>query len=78
MEDAGVVYVTLANRAVNLRPRQAAAIMVEENVEIVGWARTAEIPALCVDFSDMPSLASGHDEIVSGKVAMRGRVRELL
>jgi hypothetical protein len=78
LEDAGVVYVTLANRVVNLRPRQAAAITVEENVESVGRARTVEIPALYVHFSDMPSLASGHDEIVSGKVGINGIVRELL
>ncbi len=78
LEDAGIVYVTLANRAVNLRPRQAAAITVEENVEIIGWARAAEIPSSSVDFSDIPSLASRHDEIVSGKVRKNCIVRELL
>ena len=78
LEDAEIVYVTLANRAVNLRPRQAAAITVEENVEIIGWARAAEIPSSSVDFSDIPSLASRHDEIVSGKVRKNCIVRELL
>jgi hypothetical protein len=78
LEYAGGVNVGLIHRAVNQRPRQAAAICVEEHVERSGRARSIEIYALRVHFTDSPSLACGHDEIVSGKVGISGKVRELL
>src|SRR5206468_8949905 len=43
LENARVVYVRLGSRAVNLRPGQAAAIPVEEDVEIVGRATHSAI-----------------------------------
>ena len=57
-----------ADRGVNDRPGQATAILVEEDVERRSRARSIEIYALRVHFGDIPSLASGNDEIVSGKV----------
>jgi hypothetical protein len=75
LEDAGVVYVRPARRAVNQRPRQAAAICVEENVERCGWPSSIEIGALRVHFGDLPSLACGNDEVVGGKVAKGGKRR---
>jgi hypothetical protein len=78
LEDTCVINVGLGGRAINLCSRQATAILIEEDVEIVGWASSIGIYALCIHFHYIPSLASGHDEIVSGKVGSRGNVRDLL
>ena len=70
MEYAGAIDVRLTGRTVNLCARQAATILVKENVERSGRARSIEIYALCIHFGDIPRLASGNHEIVSGKIVI--------
>src|SRR4029077_19960155 len=79
LKDAGAVYVCLIHCGVDQRARQAAAILVNEDMEKGSRARSIEIYALRVHFGDIPSLASGHDEIVSGKVvkSVEGRLEIL-
>lgn len=58
----------LVKRRINIGPWQAAAVLVNENVEGIGRARSIEIRTQHVHLGDIPSLSSGHDEIVSSEV----------
>jgi hypothetical protein len=60
----------LVRGAVNQIPRQAAAILVDENVERIGWTSSIEVRPQHVHFGDIPSLPSGHDEVVGGKIVI--------
>jgi hypothetical protein len=77
LEHAGVIDVRLAGRAVNLHPRQAAAILIEEDVKIICRARSIGIKTEHVHFRDIPRLPGGNDEIVSRERTGRN-IRKLL
>jgi hypothetical protein len=60
----------LVRGAVNQSPRQSAAILVDENVEGIGWTRSVEVRPQHVHFGYIPSLASRHEEVVGEKVVI--------
>jgi hypothetical protein len=77
-KDAGAFDIRLRGPGVNECPRQTTTILVEENVEVIGWARSIEISALRINFGDPPALAPGHEEVVSQKGGKIGKIRKLL
>jgi hypothetical protein len=52
--------------------------LIEEDVEVIRWARSIVVYARRIDFRNSPSLARGNDEIVSRKIAKLGSIRSLL
>ena len=77
-EDAVALDIRLTGPAGDERPGQTTIILVEEDVEVIGWARSIEIYALRINFGDPPALASRHKEVVSQKGGKFGKIRELL
>ena len=77
-ENAAAIHIRLGGPGVNERPRQTTTILVEENVEVIGWTSSIERNALRIHFGDLPALAPGHEEVVSDKVGKIGHIRELL
>jgi hypothetical protein len=76
-KDAVALHIRLSDPAGDERPGQTTIILVEEHVEVIGWARS-NIDALRINFGDLPALAPGHEEVVGGKVGKIWLVRELL
>lgn len=60
----------LVRRAVNQSPRQTAGILIDEHVEGIGWTSSIGVRAQHVHFGDIPSLPSGHNEVVGGEVVI--------
>jgi hypothetical protein len=77
-EDAAALDIRLGGPAGDERPGQTTTILVEEDVEVIGWPRSIEICALRINFGDLPALASRHKEVVSQKGGKIGHIWELL
>ena len=78
LENAGIIHVRLGDRAVNLRPREGADILIKKDVEVIRRARSIAVRARRIHFGNAPNLSCRNDEIVSSKVAKGGSIRSLL
>jgi hypothetical protein len=65
------LYVGLPESLIDLRARKAGTVSVEMDVETVGWPRAVEVHAVDVDRLQIPSFASGNDEVVGQFVIKR-------
>jgi hypothetical protein len=77
-EDDAALDIRLGGPAGDERPGQTTIILVEEDVEVIGWARSIEIYALRVNFGYPPALAPRHEEVVSQKGGKIRHIREFL